>query len=89
MIDHDYVVRIATLVVARLRVMANQRSEVAQRSESAKKTDAAVLEEKIISARVIEKHPAGTVIRVRACAVITPLAKDTAKDRGIEIMKAN
>ena len=80
-IDHDFVVRVATLVVARLRAMsATERTTVSSRTPS-------VLSTKIISASVVGNHPQGTPLLVRSDAIITPLAKDTAADRKITLLK--
>lgn len=76
LIDEAFIRQVAALVIERLKQM----------SGSARPTPT-VCRERIINEERIMNHPAGTTLCIRADALVTPLAKDTAKDRGVELQR--
>src|SRR6056297_2567406 len=76
LVDEDFIRRVAALVIRRLRSMP-----------ATGETPPAVEAERIVCEETILNRPVGTTLLIRRDALVTPLAKDTAKDRRITIVR--
>lgn len=74
-VDEAFIRRAAAMVVERLRSMTAP--------------DANTLPHKVVSEQhILDTHP-GTRLVVRHDALVTPLAKDTANDRSVQIIRSS
>lgn len=73
-VDEEFIRQVAAVVVRRLKAMQHQ--------------DNATASHKIISEQLVLETQPGTSLIVRTDAIVTPLAKDTARDRNITITKS-
>lgn len=81
-VDEDFIRRVASIVVERLRMIASQQN--AQTEDTNPSSN-----ERIICESLILEQPIGKRFLVRRDALVTPLAKDTAKDRNIQIIRGH
>ncbi len=80
---NEFIERIVREVIRRLHV-ASEQAAVANISESL------FLSDRLITASSIESIPKGTSqVTIATRAILTPLARDEAKDRGIRIIRQN
>jgi len=77
-VDHEFIRKIAAIVVDRLRQMQNETLPVSHNRD-----------EKVISERMLLELPNGSTLNVRHDALVTPLAKDTSRDRDIQIIRSS
>ncbi len=81
----EFVERIVREVIRRLLA---QEPQSRQEHGATRADAAAVLSQRVITAASIEAVPTGTrEIMIAARAILTPLARDEARDRGIRIIR--
>jgi hypothetical protein len=84
----DFIERIVREVIRRLQAMDATKPEVAQ-PKAAPVTGELVLSERLVTAATILGVPKGTTkVVIAKRAILTPLARDEARDRGIKIDRA-
>lgn len=78
---NEFIERIVREVIRRLRVESEQTAD-------AKLSQSLILSDRLITASSIESIPTGTCeVTIATRAIVTPLARDEAKDRGIRIIR--
>ncbi len=78
---NEFIERIVREVIRRLRVESEQAA-------GTKLSQSLVLSDRLITASSIESIPNGTCeVTIATRAIVTPLARDEAKDRGIRIIR--
>lgn len=78
------------------RIVANVLNQLGSTSAApqsavpvpAQVVDAVVIEERIITAELIERYPAGQQLQIPEKAIITPAARDVVRDRQFQIVKS-
>lgn len=97
--EREFVVRVAAMVVSRIRAMqtAPTQKTNGQSTDQRKPNPfrlAAISQRAepepiggVVDASRIESLPLGSIVQLADKAVVTPLARDAAKDRSIELKK--
>jgi hypothetical protein len=84
----EFIERIVREVIRRLRA-EEARGVVAAMNQEPKVDKTHLLTERLITASLINALPAGTSeVTIEAKAILTPLAKDEARDRGVRIVRS-
>jgi hypothetical protein len=84
----DFIERIVREVIRRLQAMDSKKPE-ADKPAAAPVTEGLVLSDRLITAATILGVPKGTTkVVIANRAILTPLARDEARDRGIKIDRA-
>jgi hypothetical protein len=78
---NEFIERIVREVIRRLRVES-------ERAATVKPSHSHLVNDRLITASLIESIPKGTTeVTIAPRAILTPLARDEAKDRGIRIVR--
>ena len=85
----DFIERIVREVIRRLQAMDAKKPE-APKPAAAPVVEGLVLSDRLITAATILGVPKGTTkVVIASRAILTPLARDEARDRGIKIDRAD
>ncbi|TWU63236.1 hypothetical protein V7x_49760 [Crateriforma conspicua] len=89
-IDEAFIQRVAQLVIRRLAQMqlANMTAPVADAARPAPPPQASC-DEKVVTDEAVAGRPVGTTLVIRSDAIVTPLAKDTARQRQIRLVRGD
>ncbi|MEM6980692.1 MAG: hypothetical protein AAF539_13610 [Planctomycetota bacterium] len=90
--EQEFVARIAAMVVSRIRAMKTTDRQPIDQKKPNPFRPAAISQRAeseliggVVDASRIESLPLGSIIQLSETAVVTPLARDAAKDRSIEL----
>ncbi len=89
-IDSIWLQRVVQLVIARLKEQAASSQAVSIQAVPIKSPVGGgenLVSQRVIDETMVLQHPKNTTLSVGAKALVTPLARDTARDRNIQIMK--
>lgn len=101
-IDEAFVRRVAALVIARLQEMSsapsgpkavpgvveNATATSLNRHDVNKAVSVQEVRDKVVSEKHVLARPTGSKLMIRRDALVTPLAKDTARDRDVEFIRS-
>ncbi|TWT72371.1 hypothetical protein [Crateriforma conspicua] len=89
-IDEAFIQRVAQMVIRRLAQMqlADMTAPAADASRPAPPPQASC-DQKIVTDETVAARPVGTTLVIRPDAILTPLAKDTARQRQIQLVRGD